>query len=127
MHIKNNTTKINEILNTLNDFPDIYEVRETEKQIIDRTAVEIYNKLASCVGDYAFYGQNKLATIELPACINIGTSAFYSNIALRQISFPICETIGSHAFLKCPALSTAEFQKCFCGLLFFNEYKFSGV
>ena len=109
MSIRINTNKIYNILSKINKYPVI---NVNEKEIIERTIMEINNNTVNLISDYVFYNCSKLIKVDFPECTNIGQYAFDNCINLTSISFTECTNIGSDAFNNCFNLTSAIFPKC---------------
>ena len=77
--------------------------------IIEGTLTEIYNSEVTKVGDYAFYYNDKITSVNLPNATSIGQSAFNNCTKLANISFPNATSIGNSAFYSCTALTSVSF------------------
>lgn len=74
------------------------------------------------IGSSAFYGMNKLESVELPSGLRtIGQNAFDKCTSLKQVIFPdTLESIGGYAF-RDTALESADWKE---GLYFIGKYAF---
>ena len=75
--------------------------------------ISIYsNSRVGYIGDYAFFGNTSLISVNFPACGRIGWSAFADCTKLTNISFPKVYTVERYAFESCSALSSVYFPQC---------------
>ncbi len=58
------------------------------------------------VGDYAFWGCDSLASINIPLCTTVGKYAFYGCDSLTSINIPLCTTVKTYALRNCTSLSS---------------------
>lgn len=67
------------------------------------------NDRAAFIGDYAFYGQNKLTSVDFPFVATIGIQSFAECTTLQDATIPLATKIGSNAFLNCKVLKKAHY------------------
>lgn len=65
----------------------------------------IISKDITCVGDYAFYGLDKVVSVDLGGVTSIGDYSFSNCSALTSIDTSKVTAFGSYAFRYCGALS----------------------
>ena len=82
-----------------------YSVRNAVESVRFKTDATV-----TSIGDYAFYGMNKLKTVDIPEGVTrVGLCSFAFSNALVEISLPdSLVTIGESAFEGCANLTTAE-------------------
>lgn len=78
--------------------------------LISRSATEVRSN-AGHIGDYAFYSNTALTTVDIPAAASIGDSAFYGCTGLTEVSFPAATYAAASAFYRCTGLTIASFPK----------------
>ena len=66
--------------------------------IIDRTITEYNDSSISKVGDFAFYGCDKLVSVNFPSAVTIGTYSFAYCTNLTKADFASVTVISSSAF-----------------------------
>ena len=64
------------------------------------------------VGNYAFYGFNKITDVSFPSTLQeLGTGAFWNCSKLNNVVLPAnLETLGSYAFYNCQGLTALSFN-----------------
>ena len=64
------------------------------------------------VGNYAFYGFNKITDVSFPSTLReLGTGAFWNCSKLNNVVLPAnLETLGGYAFYNCQALTALSFN-----------------
>lgn len=67
------------------------------------------NDRVDVVGDYAFYKQTKLTSVNFPFVTNVGIQSFAECSSLQEASIPLATYIGSNAFLNCKVLKKAYY------------------
>lgn len=84
----------------------------TQKEITEGICITNLNNSASFVGNYAFYSNSCLTTVDLPMCEVIKYNAFGYCPSLTTINLPVCSYISSYAFNRCNSLSEVNLPKC---------------
>lgn len=80
--------------------------------IIDGSITEIADDKVVLIGEYSFYKNASLRTVNFPNVKAIGSYAFQGNAALTEAHFAACETLGgSESFSGCSKLETIYFPK----------------
>lgn len=80
--------------------------------IIQRTITEFKDDQVTEVGAYAFYGCDKLETVELPNVVTLGEYAFSSCRSLFCVNFPnVIRASGWGVFGDCDALTTVTLPR----------------
>lgn len=104
MQIKENTEKLNTLIEKISDLPE-----DSLRQFIEGTLTSYSNKEIEKVRAYVFYQCTQLKEIDLPNCTNINNYAFQYCSDLEEINFPSLKTIGSYGFSRCTNLQVADF------------------
>ena len=117
MSIINNTTKLQNILDTVNNLPEgsggeQVDWSANEDARIAGTLSSYFNDRVKNIDNNAFYKCTNLTSVNFPACTNIGSEAFYSCSRLISVNFPMCANIGSNAFRHCSSLTSVSFPVC---------------
>ena len=82
-----------------------------EDALVTRNLTSYTNDRITSIGSFAFYGYNKLTTVNFPKVTTIGSSAFMWCSSLATVSFPLATTINMCAFSSCRSLVTVSFPK----------------
>lgn len=73
-------------------------------KVVARTLAGSYvNDSVESVGDYAFWGQHNIKSVDFLAAKSIGTWAFFST-SLESANFPLVTNVGTYAFKQAEAL-----------------------
>ena len=113
MSLRENTVKLEEILETVNNLPTAGG--EADNTVIDalieRTLSGAYsNDRVTTIGNYAFYKTN-ITSLDCPNVTSMkeGACSYCEN--LETINFPKLKNMGVTAFLKCTNLRNAVFPE----------------
>lgn len=79
-----------------------------EDGIVTRTSTEYTNDRIKSIGQYAFYRNSSLESVNFPLVTTINQYAFGYCTKLKDIDFPSLRTLGSYAFQNC-SLKSVEF------------------
>lgn len=93
---------MSEFINTIDALGDDAVV----DSIIDRTITEFKDDQVTEIGEYAFYGCDKLETVDLPNVITVIDSAFMYCTALKECFLPNAKIIKGSAFSGTSQLET---------------------
>lgn len=96
-----------------------YTVRDVLEVGLDM--VNLYDSSTTMVRNYAMAGDNKLQTVDLPACTSVGYYAFQDCHSLQTVDLPVCSYVGERAFMYCYSLQTVDLPAC----TGFGQYAFS--
>lgn len=81
-----------------------------ELQILTRQVTSYSNSTLTTLGMYAFYGCNKLTSLDLPALTTANTYAFMECTKLTEVAFPLLTAITGSMFRRCLGLVKADFS-----------------
>ena len=105
-----------------NDFPD--KMEEIEANIIMNGGLsgDIHNKLITNLPAGTFMKNQKITSVNLPACSIIGPNAFAVCSNLTSVNLPACGEIGPDAFAGCSNLTAINLPNCYyIGSLAFED------
>ena len=86
---------------------------EIEDAFVTRTlSGTYYNDRISRIGTYAFIGNYKLSSVNLPNCTYVADYAFSGCGDLSSINIPLCNFVGNNAFINCYRLSSVNLPLC---------------
>ena len=119
MSLRENTVKLEELLETVNNLPAAGG--EADNTVIDgliqRTFSGAYsNDRVTNIGDYAFYAV-PVTSVDFPNVTGIAGGAFYYCENLETINFPKLKYMGQSAFLNCTNLRDAVFPELESGVI----------
>ena len=87
-----------------------YTVRDVLE--VGLNMVNLYDSSTTMLRNYAMAGDNKLQTVDLPACTSVGYSAFQDCYSLQTVDLPACTSVGYSAFQDCYSLQTVSLPVC---------------
>ena len=113
MSLRENTVKLEELLETVNNLPSAGG--EADNTVIDalieRTLSGAYsNDRVTTIGNYAFYKTN-ITSFDCPNVTSVKEGACYYCKNLETINFPKLNNMGVSAFLNCSKLVTVILRK----------------
>ena len=126
MSLSENTVKLEELLETVNNLPSAGGGADNTAidARIERTLSGAYsNGRVTNIGDYAFY-KAPVTSVDFPNVTGIKTGAFYNCENLETINFPKLKNMDSAAFLNCTNLRNAVFPELEGGV--FNAFGYCG-
>lgn len=113
MSLRENTVKLEELLETVNNLPSAGGEADNTAidALIERTLSGAYsNDRVTTIGNYAFY-KVPVTSVDFPNVTGITEGAFYYCRNLETINFPKLKNIGVSAFLNCIKLVTVILRK----------------
>ena len=113
MSLRENTVKLEELLETVNNLPSAGgEVDNTViDALIERTLSGAYsNDRVTTIGNYAFYRTN-ITSLDCPNVTSMKQGACFYCENLETINLPKLKYIGDSAFLRCTNLRNAVFPE----------------
>ncbi|MBE6825835.1 MAG: leucine-rich repeat domain-containing protein [Ruminococcus sp.] len=75
--------------------------------MIERSITEV-NSNAKSVGEYAFYKNSAVNTVDVPSATSIGSYAFYDCTGLTSVNLPSATSVETDAFKGCTSLSNVN-------------------
>lgn len=113
MSLRENTVKLEELLETVNNLPSAGG--EADNTVIDalieRTLSGAYsNDRVTTIGNYAFSRTN-ITSLDCPNVTSTTEGACYYCQNLETINFPKLKNMGKSAFMKCTNLRNAVFPE----------------
>lgn len=80
-----------------------------EDELIRGVCKEYVNDRVTTVGQYAFYRNSAIESVDFQAVTSINQYAFGNCTALVNANFPLVKTLGSYSFQNCSKLKSIEF------------------
>ena len=78
-------------------------------KLVERTiSGAYYNDRVESIGDYAFYGANKITSVSFLNVKTVGANAFQKCEILNTVNLPVATSIGNNAFSDCWALENVN-------------------
>ena len=78
-------------------------------KLVERTiSGAYYNDRVESIGDYAFYGANKITSVSFLNVKTVGANAFQKCEILNTVNLPMATSIGNNAFSDCWALENVN-------------------
>lgn len=113
MSLRENTVKLEELLETVNNLPSAGGEADNTAidALIERTLSGAYsNDRVTTIGNYAFSRTN-ITSLDCPNVTSMKDGAFYYCENLETINFPKLKNMGFSAFFRCTNLRNAVFPE----------------
>ena len=84
---------------------------DVARSIVNKTITAYSDNEITTVGAYAFYGCNKMTSVNLQNATSVGQDAFNGCSTLTDVNLPNAKTVGNSAFQNCTSLTKLDLPK----------------